>query len=73
MSEWELLGTGLTALAGSWSFVRVVSKEKQRQEREVERLHARSMRRLRQRKMLEETGREIAEEKRAESERTARS
>ncbi len=71
MSEWELLGTGLTALAGSWLFVRVVSKEKQRQEREVQRLHIRSMRKLRQKKMLEETGREIAEEKRAASERTA--
>ena len=55
MSDSEMLITVLVTLFGTWSFLRIIGKDKHRRERILEVLHRRELRDIRTRELLEQS------------------
>ncbi len=53
MSEWSILSTGLVAILGGWSYLRVIGKEVRRRERLQDIMHRRTLMEIRLKKLSE--------------------
>ena len=55
MTDSEMLITALVTIAGTWSFLRIIGKDKHHRERVLEVLHRRELRDIKMRKMLDQS------------------